>query len=307
MKKNWYTKVKGGVEGPFSEQELVAMLKTGSLLPGTLVRQGINGGWRELREGLANLGQDEGSSEAARQALVIKHRPAVGSRSQTGSSPSVSRFSIASQLVGRLAGSLGDRLAGVAVWIGDHVTRRRVLVAGLLLGFVMLIRASPLMDTSLSGAIADVDRVWLEAEGLRDAEAGEKDWEEFQTRSLKVLNPISDSLVKANERPPGVWGLLWSTSESEIEARHDLIQLARNELPASLTAGLDGNEVHDQRIEVCLDRLRSYNEGQNPYGLAVSLEDVPSDATDPWVSVIVGADVLIACVCGWWWFQRRHA
>lgn len=307
MKNSWYTKVTGGVEGPFSEQELVTRLETGGLPPGTLVRQGINGGWRELREGFANPGQEEGSSEAARQAMVVKRRPAVGSRSRTGLSPSVSRFSVAWQLVSRLAGYLGECLAKVADWVGAHVTRRRILIGGLMLGFVILVRASPLMDTSLSRAIADVELVWVEAEVLRDTEVGEEDWEDFKTRSLTVLKPISDSLVNASERPPGVWGLLWGTSESETEARHDIIQLARNELPASLAAGLDGDEVHDQRIEVWLDRLRSYNEGQNPYGLAASLQNVRSAPTDPWVSVILCADVLIACGCGWWWFRRRHA
>lgn len=307
MKDNWYIRSPRGVTGPISHDALIARLNEGEILESTPVRQGIGGPWRELREALSSAEDSTiDSTEAARRALRAMEDGPIGFGTPRSPASVSGPFAAIASLFERLAGLLSDALGWIATIVGRYVSARGALLVIFLVCAILLLRASPLMDTSLVSAHAVIERIWSDANELRDAKANESEWEAFRQKSLAELEPIAESLSKTNDRPPGIWALLGAESEAEQEARHDLIQLTRNEIPASLNAGIEGDALHEARIAKWLDRVRDYHDGQNPYSAVTGPnQETPESSGDLWTPIIIGADVLIVLGLAYFFLRRR--
>lgn len=176
------------------------------------------------------------------------------------------------------------------------ISLRGILLTVIVLACLMLLRGSPLTEPSVTSAYLEVERIWSEAEELRQRNVDSEAWQEFEKRSRDTLRSISNAMTQVQERSPGVGEMLWGRDESKVAARQDLIQLARNEIPANLALGTQEARQPGFRIEYWLDRLGDYTEGLAPYGLDRSLtSETRSNFEDNWISGLLIVCMLVTC------------
>lgn len=308
LQDSWYYRTPTGVKGPFTFDQLMTLYREETLSERSKVRHGVGGRWQLLSEAAqAREPEAAGANETARRVLAEMDFAALHARG--GERATVRSGAGLFQTIGSLISGLGSGLGNLLEFAWGSVARfaslRAILVMGLIVMSILLLKASPLLDTPLETAFVESEIIWREADTLRRAGADQAEWDAFAKNALAKLQPIAANLEDAHENPPGIWGLITGSDETTQEARHDLIQLTRNELPAALAAGPEGSTIHDGRVQLWLDRLREYMEGKNPYALAEGPE-ASEEPTENWIPVIIGIDILVVCgVAVAWWRRRR--
>ena len=308
LQDSWYYRTPTGVKGPFTFDQLMTLYREETLSERSKIRHGVGGRWQLFSEAAqAREPEAAGANEAARRVLAEMDFAALHARG--GERATVRSGARLFQSLGSLISGLGSGLGNLLEFAWGRVARfvsfRTVLTTALTVVAILLLKASPLLNTPLETAFVESEIIWREADALRRAGADQAEWDAFTQDALAKLEPIAADLQDAHENPPGIWGLIAGPDETTQEARHDLIQLTRNELPAALAAGPEGSSVHDGRVQLWLDRLREYMEGKNPYAVAEGSTSEEKPAGN-WIPVIIGIDILLVCgVAVAWWRRQR--
>lgn len=254
MDERWYIKTRAGVVGPRSFADLSAMLADGRLDEHARVRLGIGGKWRPIKEALSDPRAAAGTTAA--QLIAEADRAAI----RRAADGEVSRFSpIApvSYVLDRLQ-SAGAGLMAAALSlltsIARLIGRRAIFGLSLACTALALILSLPESNPSPYEMKRALATIWDEARAFRDSSESSGDWDGFTRHALDQLEELANSL----DREDTHWhplAFMFGDGETTRWARLEVIQLAKNDLPAALRAGPDGLTRYEPLIERRMARI----------------------------------------------------
>lgn len=327
MQGHWYYRTRQGTVGPLTDDEFSAKLSDGVLNAGSLVRHGVAGRFRPLKEAVAMASaQASGSSEVAARVLAQLNRVVV-----TGEATVVTRSSLWHSLLESLGGIgiLLGRFARLIFWpvtatwelLHEYVGRRTVAALLLVTAVLVFLRNIPTLDPPLSDTHRELSSIWADASSLRVEPVDASALDEFRTASLPRLDQIAGTLERSHERRLGygLWAMLQGRDEATEKARLDLLRVAKYDFPAFLSTPQEA-DLRGPQITKQLDRVEEHlaAAGKSPYvtpepfkrltaaPVAVESESSPEDSADKrWVSAIVAVDALLLIAGGLYWWRRR--
>ncbi len=268
----WYVKTREGILGPITSAELRSFADKSVLPEDTLVRQGMAGKWRAIRDvavvEMPGLVPDP--SAAAAKILQGTNR-SVGVGGSRGATPQRYSGTIAhiAELLLNWVSSAATGLLYPVFWIWRTLEPwKKPLTITCLLLVSFALPACPwlLLQTTRTPA-----QLYARLEPI---------WEQIQTDREQPNGPVSHDVLlqelasitlhverrRSLTHPQSLYSLLCGYDNETAMALADIHRLATKDLPAAMTAGSSISLVRDQAIEQQLESVYGHLTSPiNPY------------------------------------------